>query len=223
LKNSVQLGSFVEERCFAGVEVFRSGSVDIAEVGMPSTNESENLSVVDDREDDPVAEAVDEPAGACHSGDTGDDHFVVGDAMLPEVGDEVGPAGGCLAGLESPVVGDVLAEPVGEIVLSPRPREVAAEIGRGELVDLEHAFSADRAFPPGDSPGEHAGDVGIALLGRSGDVAKHRRHRQVRFEPAFVHLPLSDIDSGGRRDGLLERGSWCVLVACRRIGAGQVI
>ena len=85
LKNSVQLRAFVEKRCFAGVQVFRSCSIDIAEVGMPSTNESKHLAVVDDREDDPVPEAVDEPAGACHGGDTGDDHFVVADPMSPEV------------------------------------------------------------------------------------------------------------------------------------------
>jgi hypothetical protein len=78
---------------------------------MPPTNESKHLAVVDDRKDDPVAEAVDQPAGAGHGGDTGDDHFVAGDAMLPEVVDEIGPAGGCLTGLESGVVGDVLTEP----------------------------------------------------------------------------------------------------------------
>ena len=84
---------------------------------MPSTNESKHLAVVDDREDDPVPEAVDEPAGACHGGDTGDDHFVVGNPPTTEMVDEVGPAGGCLTGLESRVVGDVLAESVGQIVL----------------------------------------------------------------------------------------------------------
>jgi hypothetical protein len=81
--------------------------------GWPSTNESKDFTVVDDGEDDPVPEAVDKPAGACHGGDTGDDHLVIGDAMLPEVVDEVGPAGGCLTGLEPGVVGDVLAESVG--------------------------------------------------------------------------------------------------------------
>src|SRR5215212_11264797 len=99
---------------------------------MPSTNESKHLTAVDDREDDPVPEAVDQPAGACHGGDTGDDHFVVGDAMLPEVVDEVGPARGCLTGLESEVVGDVLAESVGQIALPPRRGKVAAEIGDGQ-------------------------------------------------------------------------------------------
>src|SRR5512133_3814044 len=106
---------------------------------MPSTNEAKHLTVMDDREDNPVAEAVDEPAGACHGGDTGGDHFVVADPMLSEVVDEVGPAGGCLAGLESRVVGDVLAESVGQIVLSPRRRKVPAEIGEAQLVDLDHA------------------------------------------------------------------------------------
>jgi hypothetical protein len=129
-KNSVQLRSLVKQRCFAGVEVFRCCPVDVAEIGMPPTDESKHLAVVDDWEDDPVPEAVDEPAGACHGGDTGDDHFVVADPMLPEVVGEVGPAGGCLPGLESGVVGDVLAEPVGQIFLAPRRGEVAPEIAR---------------------------------------------------------------------------------------------
>jgi hypothetical protein len=43
----------VEQRCVAGIEVFRSCPIDIAEVGMPSTNKSKHLTVVDDREDDP--------------------------------------------------------------------------------------------------------------------------------------------------------------------------
>jgi hypothetical protein len=192
---------------------------------MPSTNESENLTVVDDREDDPVPKAVDEPAGACRGGDTGDDHFVVADPETPEMVDEVGPAGGCMTGLKSRVVADVLTEPLGQIVLPPRRRKVPAEIGEAQLVDLDHAFPAHRAFPPGDGPGEHAGDVAIGLLRRPGDVAEHRRHRQVRFEPAFVHLVRSDSDFGGRRNGwfFLERGSSHAFVASRRIGIEQVV
>jgi hypothetical protein len=61
---------------------------------MLSTNEAKHVAVVDDWEDDPVAKAVDEPTGAGHGGDTGDDHFVVADPMLPEVVDQVvQPAG----------------------------------------------------------------------------------------------------------------------------------
>jgi hypothetical protein len=81
--------------------------------GWPSTNESKDFTVVDDGEDDPVPEAVDKPAGACHGGDTGDDHFFVGDPVAPQVVNEVGPACGCVAGLEPDVVADVCAEPVG--------------------------------------------------------------------------------------------------------------
>src|SRR5215212_10612682 len=117
---------------------------------MPSTNESKHLTVVDDREDDPIPEAVDQPAGAGHGGDTGNDHFLVADPVTPKVVDEVGPADGCLTGLEPGVISDVLTEPVSQILLPPRRRKVAAEIGDAQLVDLEHAFPADRAFPPGD-------------------------------------------------------------------------
>jgi hypothetical protein len=63
--------------------------------------------------------------------------------MLPEVVDEVGPAGACVAGLESGVGGDVHTEPVGQVVLSPRGREVAPEVVEGHLGDLEHAFPAE--------------------------------------------------------------------------------
>jgi len=85
-----ELCSLVEQWGVAGVEVFGSSPVDIAEVGMPSTDESKNLAVVDDREDDPVPEPVDQPAGACGDGDTGDQHFLVGDPEVSEVVDEVG-------------------------------------------------------------------------------------------------------------------------------------
>jgi Endonuclease NucS len=57
---------------------------------MSSTDESENLAMVDDREDDPVAEPVDQPAGACHSGDTSDGHFFV-DPVPPQMINEVHP------------------------------------------------------------------------------------------------------------------------------------
>ena len=114
-----QLCSLVEQRGVAGVEVFRSGPVGIGQVGVSSTDEAEDLAVTDDREDDPVAEAVDQPAGACHSGDTGDRHFLIGDPVPPKVINEVGPAGGCVTGLEPDVVADVCAEPVGQIMLRP--------------------------------------------------------------------------------------------------------
>ena len=200
VEGAEQLCSLVKQRGVAGVEVFGSGPVDIGEVGTPSTNESENLAVMDDREDDPVPEPVDQPAGACDDGDTGDQHFFVGDPVPPEVVDEVGPACGCLTGLESVVVGDVLAEPVGQILLPPRGGEAVSEVGEAELVDLDHAVLADRAFPPGHRSGEHASDVGVGLLGRPGNVAEHRGNREVWFDVAFVVRRVSGRGCGGRPD-----------------------
>ena len=55
LEGAVQLCSLVEQRGVCGVEVFGSGPVGIAEVGVSSTDESEDLAVMDDRENDPVA------------------------------------------------------------------------------------------------------------------------------------------------------------------------
>ena len=67
-----QLGAFVEQRGFGGVEVFRSGEGGVGVVGVAAADEPEHLTVVvGDGEDDPVAEAVDQPAGAGAGGDPG--------------------------------------------------------------------------------------------------------------------------------------------------------
>ena len=198
VEGAEQLRALVEQRSVAGVDVFRSGQVDIAEVGTPSTNESENLAVVDDREDDLVPEAVDQPAGACGDNHTGNQHFFVGDPVPPKVVDKVGPACGCLTGLESVVAGQLLTEPVGQIVLPPRGREAVSEVGEAELVDLDHAVLADRAFSPGHRSGEHPSDVGVGLLGGPGNIAKHRGDREVWFDVAFAAHWLTGCGYGGR-------------------------
>ena len=108
-----QLGAFVEQRGFGGVEVFRSGEGGVGGVGVASADEPEHLSVVvGDGEDDPVAEAVDESAGAGGGGDPGGEHLLVGDAAAVEVVDQPGPAGRGLAGPEPGVAGQVLPHPV---------------------------------------------------------------------------------------------------------------
>ena len=82
---------------------------------------------------------------------------------------------------------------------------MAAEVGEAELVDLDHAFLADRAFPPGHRSGEHAVDVGVGLLGRPSHVAEHRGNRQVWFEvvvairwvsEAWLRWPARHVDLG---------------------------
>jgi hypothetical protein len=200
VEGAEQLRSPVEQRGVAGVEVFGSSQADIGEAGTPSPNESENLAIMDDREDEPVPEPVDQPAGACDDTDTGDQHFFVGDPVPPEVVDEAGPTCGSLTSLESVVVSDVLTEPVGQILLRPRGGEAVSEVGEAELVDVDHAVLADRALPPRHRSGEHTSDVGVCLLGRTGNVAKHRGNREVCFDVAFVVRRVSGRGCGGCPD-----------------------
>ena len=71
----------------------------VGAVGMAASDEAENDAVMPDREDGPVAEPVDQPAGGGRGGDAGGEHLVFGDAEGVEVSDEGGPAGGGVAGL----------------------------------------------------------------------------------------------------------------------------
>jgi len=109
----------VEQGSVGGVEVSRSTAIGVAEVGVPAADEPEDLPVVDDREDDAVAEPVDETAGAGDGGHAGGGHFIAGDSAAAEMVDQSGPAGRGLAGPEAYVFGQVLAEPVGQVLVSP--------------------------------------------------------------------------------------------------------
>ena len=75
-----------------------------------------------------------------------------------------------------------------------------SEVGEAELVDLDHAVLADRAFPPRHGAGEHPSDVGVGLLGRTGNIAKHRGNREVCIEVAFVVRRVSGGGGGGCPD-----------------------
>ena len=55
----------------AVLRYFGPAAVGVGEVGVAAADEPENLAVVDDREDDPVAEPVDETAGAGDGGHPG--------------------------------------------------------------------------------------------------------------------------------------------------------
>ena len=61
--DDVQLGSLVEQQGVGGVEVLRAGPFVIGPLGVAASDEPEDLSVMGDREDDPVAESVDEASG----------------------------------------------------------------------------------------------------------------------------------------------------------------
>ena len=100
---------------------------------------------------------------------------------------------------------------------------MAAEVGEAELVDLDHAFLADGAFPPGHRSGEHPVDVGVGLLGRPGHVAEHRGNRQVWFEVVVAIRWVSEAGFGGRRDIWIwvGRGSCCTFSGEWRAGVPQ--
>ena len=73
-----ELGAFVEERGVGGVEVLRSAAF-LVGIGVSPGGEPEHLPVATDREDEPVAEPVDEPSGAGGAGQSGGEEFLVGD------------------------------------------------------------------------------------------------------------------------------------------------
>ena len=110
----------MEQRSVGGVEVLRAAAVGVGEIGVPAADEPENLAVVDDREHDAVAEPVDETAGAGDGGHPGGGHLLAGDSAAAEMADQSGPAGRGLAGPEAHVIGQVLAEPVGEVLACPQ-------------------------------------------------------------------------------------------------------
>jgi hypothetical protein len=114
-----QLGTLVEQRGVDGVEVLRSALVCLREFGAASADEPEDLAVVDHREHDPVAEAVDQPPGAGLAGDAGGQHLGVGDPVAAQLVDQVGPARWGLAGAEVLVAGEVDPEPFREVAATP--------------------------------------------------------------------------------------------------------
>ena len=103
--------------------------------------------------------------------------------------------------------------------------KLAAEVGEAELVDLDHAVLADRAFPPGHRSGEHPVDVGVGLLGGPGNVAEHRGNRQVWFEVAFAIRWVSGVASvaGATVESPSDGAASCTFRGGRRTGVPWVI
>ena len=104
-----ELGALVEERGVGSVEVLGTGCSVVRCGGVATTDEPEDVAVVKDGHDGPVAEAVDESARAGSGGDSGLCHLLVGDSQSPEVGDQVGPAGGGVARIQAGDARRVLA------------------------------------------------------------------------------------------------------------------
>jgi hypothetical protein len=106
--------------------------------GVPASDEAENLAVVNDGQDQPVPEPIDDPPIPGPGDDSGELHLLFGDAVLAKVPGEGGPAVGGVAGQEAGVVGDVDAESFGQVCPAPTLRRV---LGAVELqclpVDIE--------------------------------------------------------------------------------------
>ena len=89
-------------------------------VGVAAADETDEIAVRGvDGEHEPVAESVDEPAGAGAGGQPGGEQFGVGGVgVVAEVVGEVGPAGRGVAGQEG-AAGQVGVQPFGDVVGGP--------------------------------------------------------------------------------------------------------
>src|SRR5665647_837486 len=81
----------MEQLGVGGVEVLWSAPVCVGQVGVSASDEAEDLAVVNDREDDPVTEPVDQPAGAGCSGHARGEHLLVGNTMTTQMVDQARP------------------------------------------------------------------------------------------------------------------------------------
>ena len=126
-----------------GVEVLRPRGVVV--VGPAASDEGEHGGVgAEDREQDPVAEPVDEAAGAGGDGQAGGEQLGVAHAAAAEVVGQAGPPGGGLPRPVERVAVQVDTEPLEEVVPSPGVGERLLVEARGGLVQLRDPFRADR-------------------------------------------------------------------------------
>ena len=162
--DAVELGALVEQDGVGGVEVLRPGVlVVVGQVGVAASDEAEDLVVVGDRQDDTVAEPVDQGPGAGPGGQAGLEELVVGDAAPAEVVDQGGPAGGCVPG------GDVrVGAPAGQSLVEVGPGPggvdpVAVEVHR-HGVDRGQTLGSGDGVVPGGGALDHAFDLGVGGL-----------------------------------------------------------
>ena len=104
-------------------------------------------------------------------GQPGCGELEVGGSVAAEVGDEVGPAGGGVPGLDVGVAGEVEAEPVGEVGLGPGAGEAGGVVVQGEPVELEDPFGADRCGVGVVGAGDLGVDLPVGGGQRLGELA----------------------------------------------------
>ncbi len=137
-----------EQLGLRGVEVLGNRSTPVVVVvGVAAADPAVDLIAVADGEDEPVAEAVDDPAGRGVAAQAGGDDLGVGGAEVAQVIGQRGPAHGCVAEGEPLVVGKVGAEPVGQVGRCPGVAEVSGEEVGGQLVKRQETIPVDGNFP----------------------------------------------------------------------------
>jgi len=102
-----------------------------------------------DGQDEPVAEPVDEPAGAGLGRQASLEQLGVGGAAGAQVLDQVGPAGGGVTGREPGVAGQVGAQALLEVLLRPRPAVGAGVETQGLRVELQQPLLGHRCSDHG--------------------------------------------------------------------------
>nr|WP_259306612.1 hypothetical protein [Cellulomonas sp. P24] len=164
-----------------------------------------------DREDQAIAEAVDEATGPRDAGQAGLGELQVGDALAAQVIDEPGPTGRGVPGEHVRVAGQVGTEPFGQVGLGPGTGELAHVVVGGQSVELEDAGRADRCH----GGVELTGRLGVNHpVGRRqcGGVGSHsRREGEVGLDDCRVveGVPRGGLVRFGRERvvvGLVNRG-----------------
>jgi len=211
-----QLGALVEHRRVGGVEVLGSnvveGPVLVGQRRVAPTDEAEDLAVVDDRHHGPVAEPVDQPPGAGAGGHPGFGHLLIGHAEAPQVRDETSPSGGGVARAEVRVLGRVLTQAGGQVLLRPALRVAGLEERQRHPIHLEHPDGRDGGEVEAGGPDDLRLDRGVAGLERPHDRTGDRGQLQLQVDVL--------VDQVLRR----RRGRRSVLTCCRwALDAGRAV
>lgn len=138
----VELVTFAVDHGVAGVEIFGSAPVFVGQVGVSASDEPENLppAGVGEGEDDAVPETVDESSGADAGSQASGEEFVSGRALSSQVGGEAGPTVRGVTRSQLRVAGQVDAEPVSQVALTPRAGVPGLVVVEGLGVEIDKPF-----------------------------------------------------------------------------------
>jgi hypothetical protein len=161
-------------------------------------------------EDESVPEPVDDPSVAGGGGQAGLGELEVGCAVAAQVADEVGPSGGCVAGLHVRVAGQVGPYPLGEVGLSPRAGEALGVEVQRDAVQLENPRGADRGGVGVVGAGQLRVDLAVGGRQDAGELAGSRCPGQGAGDVVAALRPVGRV-GGDVEVGLTDVGGRLVL------------